>query len=76
MFDLKCDYTIKFKATKRIFNIFDIRRTYVVSVDAEPLEDGADMSDSIDEMQDVVNQYANFKNLKNAKLISYTRYNS
>lgn len=72
--NLHYDYAIKFKATKRFFNLFDIRMTHIVRVDVEPLEVGAEITDSVDEMQNVVDQYAEFKNLKNARLISYTRY--
>ena len=71
----KCDYTIKFKATKRLFNLFNIRMTYTYNVDAEPNKDGVDMdTESVSEIQYVVEQVAKFKNLTNAKLISYTRY--
>ena len=73
--DLKCDYTIKFKATKRLFNLFNVRLTYTYNVDAEPIHDGVDMdTESVKEMQLVVEEVAKIKNLTNAKLISYTRY--
>ena len=74
---MKCkyDYTIKFKATKRIFNLFNIRITYTYNADAEPDCSDVDMdTESISNMQSVVEEIAKFKNLTNAKLISYTRY--
>ena len=71
----KCDYTIKFKATKRFFNLFKVRMTYTFDVDAEPLNDDVDMNnDSIEEMQFVIEEYAKIKKLTDPQLISYTRY--
>ena len=67
----KCDCRIKFKATKRFFNLFNVRTTYVVDVDIEYNED---KSDSIEEIQYAVEEYAKFKNLTDPQLISYTRY--
>lgn len=71
----KCDYTIKFKATKRLFNLFKVRMTYTFNVDVEPLNDDVDMNtDSIEEMQFVIEEYAKVKKLTDPQLISYTRY--
>ena len=67
----KCDCRIKFKATKRFFNLFNVRTTYVVDVDIEYNED---KSDSIEEIQYAVEEYAKLKNLTDPQLISYTRY--
>ena len=73
--NLKSDYTIKFKANKKILNLFDVRLTYTYQVDVEALNDDADMNtESLTEMQSVVEEVAALKNLTNAKLISYTRH--
>lgn len=69
----KCDCRIKFKATKRFFNLFNVRTTYTVNVDIE-YNDKTDKSDSVEEIQYAVEEYAKFKNLTEPKLISYTRY--
>ncbi|WP_343288479.1 hypothetical protein [Turicibacter bilis] len=69
----KCDCRIKFKATKRFFNLFNIRMTHVVSVDIE-YNDKTDKRNSMEEIQYAVEEYAKFKNLMDSKLISYTRY--
>ena len=74
-----CDYTIKFKATKRFFNLFNVRMTHVINVDAEPYPDDVDAdmdTDSIEDMQFVIEEYAKLKNLTDPQLISYTRYAS
>ena len=75
----KCDQTIKFKATKRFFNLFNVRITHVINVDAEPYPDDVDVdmdTDNIEDMQFVIEEYAKLKNLTDPKLISYTRYAS
>lgn len=33
-------YTINFKATKRLFNLFNLRMTHSINVDVEALEEG------------------------------------
>ncbi len=69
----KCDCRIKFKATRRLFNLINVRMTHVVNVDIE-YHDKDDKSDSIEDIQYAIEQYAKFENLTDPQLISYTRY--
>ena len=83
MFSLKCDYEIKFKATKKLFNLFKIRRTHNIRMDIEELQDNTERHGAIDiddnateleELSIVIGEYAKIKNLIDVKVISYTRY--
>lgn len=47
--------------------------THVINVDVE-YEDRADKSDSIEDIQYAIEEYAKFKNLIDPQLISYIRY--
>ena len=82
MFKLNHDYEIKFKATKKLFNLFNIRRTFSVLMNVEELDklenyDGAiegDYTTETEELQQVINEYARIEKLTDVKLIQYTRY--
>lgn len=53
--------------------------THVINVDAEPYPDDVDVdmdTDSIEDIQFVIEEYAKLKNLTDPQLISYTRYAS
>ncbi len=67
-------YTIKFKATKRLFNLFNLRMFHSIKVDVEEVGVGAPAEESLEEMQYVIEEYSKFKNLTSPKLISYTRH--
>lgn len=67
-------YTINFKATKRLFNLFNLRMTHSINVDVEALEEGISTDERLEDIQYVINEYAKLKNLSNIKLINYTRH--
>ena len=64
------DYTFIFKATKKVFNLIPVRMKHVIHADVDGIED----TDSLEEINHVVNEYAKKNNMYNVKLLSYTRY--
>ena len=68
MFNLG-DYTIIFKATKKLFNIIPVRYKHVLRADVDGLED----TDSVNEIKEVVNEYAKANNIP---LLRIPYYNS
>ena len=86
---LNNDYTIKFKATRKLFNLIKIRYTHAIYlteqdyVESEVSAAGvnAGVNHQLDNdyselefIEYVVNEYSKIENLTNVKLISYTRF--